>query len=53
MANQPILATLTGEYYQPVRLHYKVLDQSGLQRAFKSLRCLDYDRTRAPLGVAL
>ena len=46
MANQPILATLTGEYYQPVRLHYRVLDQSGLQRAFKSLRCLDYDRTQ-------
>ncbi len=46
MANQPILATLTGEYYQPVRLHYKVLDQSGLQRAFKRLRCLDYDRTQ-------
>jgi hypothetical protein len=46
MANRPILATMTGEHYQPVRLHYKLLDQSGLQQAFKSLRCLDFDPTQ-------
>ncbi len=46
MADQPILATVTGEYFQPVRLHYQVLDRDGLQRAFKKLRCLDYDATQ-------
>jgi hypothetical protein len=46
MADQPILATLTGEYFQPVRLHFRVYDQDGLLRAFKKLRCLDYDRTQ-------
>jgi hypothetical protein len=46
MAEGSVLATMTGEHFQPVRLHYKVLDQPGLQRAFKKLRCLDYDRTQ-------
>jgi len=46
MAEVAVLGTLTGEHFQPVRLHYKVLDQQGLQRAFKTLRCLDYDRTQ-------
>jgi hypothetical protein len=46
MADRPLLATLTGEHFQPVRLHYKVLDQPGLLRAFKKLRCVDYDRTQ-------
>jgi len=43
MAEQPLLATMTGEHFQPVRLHYKVLNRSGLLRAFEKLRCLDYD----------
>jgi len=46
MAEGSLLATMTGEHFQPVRLHYKVLDQPGLQRAFMKLRCLDYDRTQ-------
>ena len=46
MANRQVLATLTGEFYQPVRLHYQVPDQSGLKQAFEKLRCLDYDRTQ-------
>src|SRR3954463_14538590 len=46
MADQPLLATMTGEHFQPVRLHYKVLNRSGLLRAFETLRCLDYDPTR-------
>lgn len=46
MADQPLLATMTGEHFQPVRLHYKVLNRSGLLRAFEKLRCLDYDPTR-------
>lgn len=46
MTDQPILATLTGEYFQPVRLHYRVVDDAGLLRAFQKLRCLDYDATQ-------
>ena len=43
MADQSLLATMTGEHFQPVRLHYKVLNRPGLLRAFEKLRCLDYD----------
>jgi hypothetical protein len=43
MRDKPILATITGEYFQPVRLHYRVFDHEGLLRAFQKLRCLDYD----------
>jgi hypothetical protein len=37
---------MTGEHFQPVRLHYRVLNRTGLLRAFQKLRCLDYDSTR-------
>lgn len=46
MADQLLLATLTGEHFQPVRLHYKVLNRPGLLRAFEKLRCLEYDASR-------
>jgi hypothetical protein len=46
MADEPLLATITGEHFQPVRLHYIVFDNEGLLRAFKKLRCLDYDATQ-------
>ena len=46
MADQPLLATMTGEHFQPVRLHYKALNRPGLLRAFEKLRCLDYDPSR-------
>ena len=46
MADKPILATLTGDFFQPVRLHYEVRDPEGLKRAFKKLRCLDFDPTQ-------
>jgi hypothetical protein len=46
MADKPILATMTGEFFQPVRLHYQVLDHKGLLRAFKTLRCLEHDPTQ-------
>ncbi len=46
MAEQPLLATMTGEHFQPVRLHYRVRNRTGLLRAFEELRCLDYDPTR-------
>jgi hypothetical protein len=46
MTDQSLLATMTGEHFQPVRLHYKVLNHAGLRRAFEKLRCLDYDPPR-------
>src|SRR5207253_2563585 len=40
--DQALLATVTGEKFQPVRLHYQVFDSAGLARSMKKLRCLDY-----------
>src|SRR5262245_52965318 len=37
---------MTGEPFQPVRLHYAVFDRKALLRAFKKLRCVDRDPTR-------
>jgi hypothetical protein len=46
MKDEPILATMTGENFQPVRLHYRVFDHNGLLRAFRKLRCVARDQTR-------
>jgi hypothetical protein len=46
MSAEPLLATVTGENFQPVRLHYRVLDPERLLPTFKQLRCLDRDPTR-------
>jgi len=46
MADQSLLATTTGEPFQPVRLYYKVLNRPGLLRAFETLRCLKDDSPR-------
>ena len=41
--NEAVLATITGELFQPVRLHFQLFDQQGLERAFKKLHCIQYD----------
>lgn len=46
MTDQPILATLTGEFFQPVRLHYRVLKPERLLPTFRKLRCLNQDPPR-------
>jgi hypothetical protein len=46
MSQKPVLATITGELFQPVRLHYQVLEQAGLERALEKLRCLEHDSPR-------
>src|SRR3954467_10425178 len=46
MADRSVPATVPGARFQPVPLHYKVLNRRGLLRAFEKLRCLDYDPTR-------
>jgi hypothetical protein len=46
MAEKTILATITGEYFQPVRLHYRVFDHAGLLAAFRKRRCVQHDPTQ-------
>jgi hypothetical protein len=46
MDDKPIMATLTGEYFQPVRLHYQVADHQGLLAAFKKIRCVQHDASQ-------
>jgi hypothetical protein len=46
MAEKQLLTTLTGELYQPVRLHYGLCDKTQLTKIFKRLRCLDYDKSQ-------
>jgi len=45
-SDQPILATITGEYFQPVRLHYRVFDHENLVQAIERLRCVARDPTQ-------
>ncbi len=46
MAEKQLLGTMTGEYFQPVRLHYRVFDRQALLRAFERLRCVARDPTQ-------
>jgi hypothetical protein len=46
MVERQLLATVTGEHVQPVRLHYRVFDDQALLRTFKKLRCVDHDPAR-------
>jgi hypothetical protein len=39
----PLLATMTEEPYQPVRIYYKVFQKSAVIGRFKRLRCIDLD----------
>jgi hypothetical protein len=42
--NATIMATLTGEYTQPVRLCYKVYDKQAIHsKIFKNMKCMSYD----------
>ena len=42
--NTSIMATLTGEYTQPVRLCYKVYDKQAIHsKIFKNMKCMSYD----------
>ncbi len=46
MIVKPLNSTMTGELYQPVRLHYEVFDRKAVLRALKKLRCVERDPTR-------
>jgi hypothetical protein len=43
---KPILATITGEFFQPVRLHYRVFDDQALLQALNKLSCVKPDSPR-------
>lgn len=45
--NDAIVATLTGEYAQPVRLCYQVYDKQALHsQIFRNIKCMSYDSTQ-------
>jgi hypothetical protein len=46
MADKPVLATITGELFQPVRLHYRVFDDKRLLQALTKLSCVKHDPPR-------
>ncbi len=46
MADEALLTTMTGDVFQPVRLHYQVLDHGKLLQAFAGLRCVARDPTQ-------
>ena len=43
LLQNPFLVTLTGEPYQPARVHYEIADRRAVAKAFSKLRCMDYD----------
>ena len=43
-----IVATLTGEYAQPVRLCYQIYDKQALHsQIFRNIKCMSYDSTKS------
>jgi hypothetical protein len=46
MGDKAVLGTTTGEFFQPVRLHYRIADGNGLSQAFQKLGCVKHDPPR-------
>jgi hypothetical protein len=46
VTNRAFLGTITGEPYQPARLHYKLLQKERVADSFAKLRCMDYDKSK-------
>ena len=46
MPDRPLLATTTGEPFQPARLHYFVGDRRRLEACFRKLRCMCFEKDR-------
>ena len=44
--NKQLLATMTGEFVQPVRVYYRIQDKGALKRVFSKLKCIEFDRDR-------
>ena len=43
MNNVKLMATMTGEYFQPVRIYYKVKSMAALQKKFSAISCMNFD----------
>jgi hypothetical protein len=41
-----LLATITGELVQPVRVYYRIRDKESIKRVFSKLKCIDFDAAR-------
>jgi len=41
--DRPIVKTMTGEIFLPIRLYYKIHNKSAVVTAFKKLSCMNYD----------
>ncbi|MBF0342023.1 MAG: SEC-C domain-containing protein, partial [Magnetococcales bacterium] len=41
----PLVATMTGELFQPCRLYYEVSDIHAVEAVFSRMKCMDYDKT--------
>ncbi|MCI0681078.1 MAG: hypothetical protein L0Y71_03155 [Gemmataceae bacterium] len=46
MNKKTLYATVTGDIFQPVRLHYELCGRRGLDAAFRRLRCVQHDPPR-------
>ena len=42
-ATRELIKTKTGEFFQPIRLYFRINGMSGVRVAFKKLRCIDYE----------
>ena len=43
-SEKKLLATMTGEIYQPIRVYYSLFDKEVVIKSFSKLRCMDFDR---------
>jgi len=41
-----LLATITGEIFQPVRVYYDLFDKEKAIKSIRKLRCIDYDKSK-------
>lgn len=44
--DKKLVTTTTGEIFQPIRLHYELMDRKELLRIFNKLGCIDFDPKR-------
>jgi hypothetical protein len=44
--SRAFLVTITGEPYQPARVHYSLFNKGKLADTFTKLKCMDYDKSK-------
>jgi hypothetical protein len=44
--DRAFLVTMTGEPYQPARVHYNLFEKQKVADTFSKLRCMDYDKSK-------